>query len=72
MKSGSWEFLLFDENIPTVYGFEADMALLRFRKRVEEFRKRTNEVNNEQEEDKCNECTTSYSNANYTTAASPV
>lgn len=38
MKADSWEFLLCDEKIPTVFGFQADMALLRFRKRLEESR----------------------------------
>lgn len=46
MKSDSWEFLLYDEKIPTVFGFQADMALLRFRERLEESResRESNEI----------------------------
>jgi hypothetical protein len=51
MKSDSWEFLLYDENTPTVFGSWADSKLLRFRQKIEKFMDSSEVLENNNKED---------------------
>lgn len=72
MNPYSWEFLLYDETIPTVFGFHADMALLRHRKKIEKFRSSSEVMKNQNKGERENECTSSNGNEHYATAANPI